>query len=52
MQVFNSAGIKIFEKDLDDRINKIPAGKLSKGFYFIRITNKGKLVETLRLAVY
>lgn len=52
MQVFNSAGIKIFEKDLDDRINKIPAGKLSKGFYFIRITNKGKLVETIRLAVY
>jgi len=52
MQVFNVAGVMVFEKDLDDRINKIPAGKLSKGGYFIRITNGGKLVETLRLVVY
>ena len=52
MQVFNVAGVMVFEKDLDDRINKIPAGKLSKGVYFVRITNAGKLVETLRLVVY
>ena len=52
MQVFNATGIMVFEKDLDDRINKIPAGRLSKGVYFIRITNGGKLVETLRLVVY
>jgi len=52
MQVFNAAGMKVFEKDLDDRINKIPAGLLRRGFYLIRIVNKGKRVETLKLIVY
>lgn len=52
MQVFNAAGAKVFEKDLDDRINTIPAGKLSKGFYFIHITNNGSRKQTLKLVVY
>jgi hypothetical protein len=34
MQVFNAAGQKVFEKNLDDRINQIPAGKLGKGVIF------------------
>ena len=52
MQVYNVAGMKVFEKELDDRINKIPAGILRRGFYFIRIVNKGKQEETLKLVVY
>ena len=52
MQVFNAAGAKVFEKQLDDRINIIPAGKLSKGFYFIHITNNGSRKQTLKLVVY
>lgn len=52
MQVFNATGVKVFEKNLDDRINKIPAGKLSKGFYFIRIMNNSKREETLKLVVF
>jgi hypothetical protein len=52
MQVYNSLGIKVFEKILDDRINKIPPGKLSKGVYFIRISNKGIIEDLLKLIVY
>ena len=52
MQVFNAAGIKVFEKDLDDRINTIPAGTLSKGFYFIRIIKDNKQQQMLKLVVY
>ncbi|MEO7265900.1 MAG: S8 family peptidase [Ferruginibacter sp.] len=51
MQVFNVMGSKVFEMQLDDRINTIPAGKLSKGVYFIRIINNGKRQETLKLLV-
>ncbi len=52
MQVFNATGVKVFEKNLDDRINKIPAGKLSKGFYFIHFLNNGNRKQTLKLVVY
>ena len=52
MQVFNTSGVKVFEKELDDRINKIAAGRLSKGYYFIRIIANGKQIETMKLVVY
>ena len=52
MEVYNSLGIKVYEKPLDDRVNKIPAGKLTKGVYFIRITNNGDLEDLLKLIVY
>jgi len=52
MQVFNTSGVKVFEKELDDRINKIAAGRLSKGYYFIRIIANGKQIETMKLMVY
>jgi len=52
MEVYNVAGMKVFEKELDDRINKIPAGILRSGIYFIRIVNRGKREETLKLVVY
>ncbi len=52
MQLFNASGVKIYEKVLDDRINKIAAGILSKGFYFIRIIANGKQIETMKLVVH
>ncbi|MCW3110740.1 MAG: C-terminal target protein, partial [Segetibacter sp.] len=52
MQVYSALGVKVFEKNLDDRINKIPPGKLSKGIYFIRIINTDGSAETLKLIVY
>ncbi len=51
MEVYNSIGIKIFEKLLDDKVNKIPTGKLSKGVYFIRILNNGIIEDLLKLVV-
>lgn len=51
MQVFNASGVKIYEKELDDRINKMATGILSKGVYFIRIITNGKQVETMKLVV-
>ena len=50
MQVFNLFGAKVFEKELDDRINTIPAGKLSKGVYFVHIETLGFL-ETIKMIV-
>lgn len=52
MQVFTSAGVKVFEKTLDDRINSIPANRLSKGVHFIRILNNNRAEKTLKLIVY
>ena len=52
MEVYNALGIKVYEKLLDDRVNKIPPGKLSKGVYFIRIINNGALEDLLKLIVY
>jgi hypothetical protein len=52
MQVHNAVGIKVFEKNLDDLINKIPAAKLSKGIYFINIINRDGSRQTLKLVVY
>jgi hypothetical protein len=52
LQVFNSVGQKIYEKDLDQLSNQIPAGLLSKGFYFFRIVKEGKTQTTLKLVVY
>ncbi len=42
MQVYNATGVKVFEKTLDDRVNKIPANILSKGVYFLRIMQNNK----------
>ena len=52
MQVFNASGMKVFEKPLDDLIVSIPAGKLGKGFYFIRITSGKNTLGILKLVVY
>ena len=52
MQIFNLLGEKVYEKILDDRVNTIPAGKLSKGVYFIRILQNNKKEFIGRLIVY
>ncbi|MEO6405170.1 MAG: S8 family peptidase [Ferruginibacter sp.] len=51
MQVYAATGERVYEALLDDRINTIQAGKLSKGIYFIRITDNGKRLETLKLII-
>jgi hypothetical protein len=52
LQVFNSIGQKIYEKQLDQLSNQIPVGLLSKGFYFLRIVKEGKTQTMLKLVVY
>lgn len=52
MQIFNSTGARVHEKLLDDRLNMIPAGKLSKGIYFIRIIQNDKIEFSSKLIVY
>ncbi|MBK5271576.1 MAG: T9SS type A sorting domain-containing protein [Bacteroidia bacterium] len=50
--VYNSIGVKVYEKVLNDITNSIPAGKLSKGFYLLRISKENKLQQVLKLVVY
>lgn len=52
MEIYNSIGIKVFEKTLDDRVNHIPPGKLSKGVYYIKISNNRINEALLKLVVY
>ena len=51
MQVINSSGVLVFEKRLDDVINTIPAGTLSKGFYILRILDDNGMITHLKLIV-
>jgi hypothetical protein len=52
MQVFDIRGARLLEKELDDRINTIPAGLLGKGVYFARITNNKQFRTIIRFVVY
>ena len=52
LQVFNSVGQKVYEKSLDQLVNEIPRGRLSKGFYFLRIVKNNKTQTVLKLVVY
>lgn len=52
MQIFNTSGVKVMEKILDDVVVRIPAGKLGKGLYFIRIIKNNKRDTTLKLIVH
>ena len=51
MQVINSSGVLVFEKRLDDVVNTIPAGTLSKGFYILRIMDDNGMITYLKLIV-
>ncbi len=52
LQIFNSTGVKLYEKTLKDWSNIIPTGKLSKGIYLLRIIKDNQLQKTLKLVVY
>jgi len=51
VQVLNAAGSKVYEKQFNDQLHTIPAGKLSKGFYIILLTGEGNKQESLKLLV-
>jgi len=51
VQVFNSVGQKVYESLLNDLANTLPAGKLSKGFYVLRVIKENKLQASLKLVV-
>jgi len=51
-QVYNSIGQKVFELSLNDLVNSLPVGTLSKGFYLVRIVKANKLQTVLRFVVY
>ncbi len=51
MQVINSSGVLVFEKRLDDVINTIPAGTLSKGLYILRIISDDGIITHSKLIV-
>ncbi|MEO6583906.1 MAG: S8 family peptidase [Ferruginibacter sp.] len=52
LQVYNSIGMRVYEKTIEDRINIIPANTLAKGVHFIRILKNGHAEKTLKLIVY
>jgi hypothetical protein len=52
VQVFNSTGMKVFERTLSDWSNTISTNKLGKGIYLLRVTKEGELKQTLKLIVY
>jgi hypothetical protein len=51
MQVINMQGQKILEMKINDISNQIPAGKLSKGIYLLRIIRKDQKDVVLKLFV-
>ena len=52
MQIFNASGVKVYQKEIDDRINKLIPGILGKGVYFIRIVARDGQPEIVKLVVY
>jgi hypothetical protein len=51
LQIINMQGQKIYEMKLNDISNQIPAGKLSKGIYLLRIIRKDQKDVVLKLFV-
>lgn len=51
LQVINMQGQKIYEMKLNDVVNQIPAGKLSKGIYLLRIVRKDMKDVVLKIFV-
>lgn len=51
IQLFNSVGIKVLEKELDDIVVSISTASLPKGVYFIRITKAEKRVHISKLVI-
>ena len=51
LQVINMQGQKVYEMKLNDVRNQIPAGKLSKGIYLLRIVRNGMKDVALKVFV-
>lgn len=51
LQVINMLGQRVYEMKLDDISNQIPAGRLSKGIYLLRITRKDQKDVVLKVFV-
>jgi hypothetical protein len=51
LQVINMQGQKIYEMNLNDISNQLPAGRLSKGINLLRITRKDQKDVVLKLFV-
>ena len=52
LQIFNSLGIKLYEKTVNDWSSIISTGRLCKGIYLLRIIKENQLQQTLKLIVY
>lgn len=52
IRVFNTGGQVVMESKMDDVLFSIPAGKLSIGFYVLRITGNNIITTSLKLVVY
>lgn len=50
--IFNSAGMKVLDKQLNNEVNTIPVGNLSKGIYFIQILKNGRKEKGFKIFVY
>ena len=51
LQVINMQGQKIYEMDLNDVSNQLPAGRLSKGLHLLRIIRKDQKDVVLKVMV-
>ncbi|MEO7922137.1 MAG: S8 family peptidase [Chitinophagaceae bacterium] len=51
IQVYNSIGAKVYETVFTDLLNTIPAGRLSKGFYILRLIGENDTRESVKLII-
>lgn len=51
LQVYNSVGVLVYTREMDVLVNTIPAGKLSKGLYLLRIIKENRTQAVLKLIV-
>jgi len=52
LQVFNTAGAKLLERELDNQVNNVPVGQFGKGLYLIQILKNGKRQQVFKVLVY
>jgi hypothetical protein len=52
LQVFNTAGVKVYERVLDESANLIPSHRLGKGIYILRFLSTDKQEKSLKLVIY
>jgi hypothetical protein len=52
LEIYNSAGSKVYHQILQESNNVIPAGVLSKGIYLLRFLTTDNKIETGKLVIY